>query len=99
MQQAPKSTRSRSTIELTVRHHRTRPLQMDPTIDRRKFLISGASLAGAISLPSVARATQPSPSYVRVKLLVLNYQAVTLDRDLRSIVPDGGDMLPSLANH
>lgn len=72
---------------------------MDPRIDRRKFLISGASLAGAISLPSVARATQPSPAYVGVKLLVLDYQPMTLDRDLRSIVPDWGDMLPSLANH
>ena len=72
---------------------------MDARMDRRKFLTSGALLAGAIGLPSIARATSPNPAYVGVKLLVLDYQAMTLDRDLWTLTPDRDDMLHSLADY
>jgi hypothetical protein len=67
-------------------------------MDRRKFLASGVMLAGALSLPSIAHATSPSPAFVWVKLIVLDYQGETLDQDLWSVMPVRDDVLPSLAN-
>lgn len=68
-------------------------------MERRTFLASSAALAGALGLPSVARATSPNPSIMGVKFVVLDYQAIAVDRDLWPVVPARDDVLPSLAAH
>lgn len=67
-------------------------------MERRRFLTSGVMLAGALGMPSVARATSPSLAYVWVKFIVLDYQARTGDRDLWSVMPARDNVLPSLAD-
>jgi hypothetical protein len=67
-------------------------------MERRKFLASSMALAGALGLPSIARATSPSLAFFGTKFIVLDYQAMTIDQDLWSVIPTRDDVLPSLAD-
>lgn len=68
-------------------------------MERRDFLAASLALAGTFSLPTTARATSPSPSTMWVKFVVLDYQAIAVDRDLWPIMPSRDDVLPLLTAH
>ncbi len=68
-------------------------------MERRNFLAASMALAGTLSLSTMARATSPSPSFMGVKFVVLDYQAIAVDRDLWPVMPARDDVLPLLAAH
>jgi hypothetical protein len=65
-------------------------------MDRRTFLASAAVTVGMLSLPSIACATSPSLAFFGTKFIVLDYQAMTIDQDLWSVIPTRDDILSSL---